>query len=98
MPDRIDGMMMTDGNRANAYRTEVFNDEYNRMKTGGTDLDRVNFTVSQYFYNNRGGGNYRGLVSGLVDAGLRAPIGAFPPAGAPRRFAIRCRRGCSSRG
>lgn len=78
MPDRIDGMMMTDGNRANAYRTEVFNDEYNRMKTGGTDLDRVNFTVSQYFYNNRGGGNYRGLVSGLVDAGLRAPIGAFP--------------------
>lgn len=79
LPDRIDGSMLTSGERSNELTTKLFKIEMDSAKkSGGTETDHVNYAVGMYLHRQRGIANLRGLVSDLVEAGLRAPIGAFP--------------------
>ncbi|MFN7113629.1 MAG: DUF6782 family putative metallopeptidase [Alphaproteobacteria bacterium] len=78
MPNRLDGSRLTNGMRSNESTTELFNNAIKAMKSGFTDTDRIHYVVHSYLHNNAGIANIRGLVSDLLEAGLRAPIGAFP--------------------
>lgn len=78
MPDRIDGDIGSDGVARNAFFSKYFTDMKTNMPSGQTEIDRVNYTVLTYISHNKGIANLRGLVGNLLEAGLRAPIGAFP--------------------
>lgn len=78
LPHHMDGSKLTDGTRSHESTTKLFNDMFNDMKSGKTDTDRIHYSISQYLHHNRGIANVRGLVGNLLEAGLRAPIGAFP--------------------
>jgi len=78
LPDRVDGSRLSDGMRSNENTTRLFADIMKKVGTGGTETDRINYTIGQYLYQNRGIANVRGLVGNLLDAGLIAPLGAFP--------------------
>lgn len=79
-PDRIDSAQgrLTTGETINSFVTTRFAGELGEMKSGKTELDRVNYTIMMQLTDGRRTGNLKGAVSGLIDAGLRAPIGAFP--------------------
>lgn len=77
-PNRIDGQKLTNGMRTHESTTQLFHDAFKNMQSGKTDTDRIHYTISTYLHDNRGIANVRGLVSHLLEAGLRAPIGAFP--------------------
>lgn len=78
LPDRIDGSKLTNGMRSNESTTQIFTEAFQKMKSGATDTDRINYVVDTYLAQNGGVANVRGLVGNLLDAGLLAPIGAFP--------------------
>lgn len=78
LPDRVDGSRLSDGMRSNENTTRLFADIMKKVGAGGTQTDRINYTVGQYLYQNRGIANVRGLVGNLLEAGLIAPLGAFP--------------------
>jgi len=78
LPDRIDGSKLSNGMRSNESTTQIFTEAFRNMKSGATDTDRIHYVVNTYLHQNAGVANVRGLVGNLLDAGLRAPIGAFP--------------------
>ncbi|MDF3024996.1 MAG: hypothetical protein K0R10_2357 [Alphaproteobacteria bacterium] len=78
MPNRIDGGHYTTGERHHAVISAFMEKEVGGMKSGRTELDRMNYSIGTYLHSRGGYGNQRGLVSDLVEAGLRAPVGAFP--------------------
>ncbi|MEZ0260448.1 MAG: DUF6782 family putative metallopeptidase [Alphaproteobacteria bacterium] len=78
LPNRIDGGYYTTGERHNAVVTEFMAKEVGGMKSGRTELDRLHYSINSYLHRGAGYANQRGLVSDLVEAGLRAPVGAFP--------------------
>lgn len=78
MPSRLDGGKLTNGQRSNESTTQIFNDAFKAMKSGATDTDRIHYVVNSYLHQNARVANVRGLVGQLLEAGLRAPIGAFP--------------------
>lgn len=78
MPNRIDGGYFTTGERHHAFISEFMAKEVGGMKSGRTEMDRMNYSISSYIHMGAGRGNLRGLVGDLVEAGLRAPVGAFP--------------------
>jgi len=81
-PDRIDGeMSRNDGIRSNERMTRLFNDTFKNnedRRTGNTDIDRVNYALGDYLHQQQGYSNVRGLVNNALEAGLLAPMGAFP--------------------
>lgn len=78
LPNRVDGSKLTNGMRSHESTTQLFGDIMKNMNTGGTQTDRINYSVGQYLHHNRGVANVRGLVGNLLQAGLIAPLGAFP--------------------
>jgi hypothetical protein len=78
MPTRIDGGYYTTGERHNAVVSAFMQKEMDGMKSGRTELDRLHYSINTYLHRGAGYANQRGLVSDLVEAGLRAPVGAFP--------------------
>lgn len=78
MPNRIDGGYYTTGERHHAAISAFMEKEVGGMKSGRTELDRMNYSIGTYLHRGAGFANRRGLVSDLVEAGLRAPVGAFP--------------------
>lgn len=78
MPNRIDGGYYTTGERHNAAVSAFMQKEMDGMKSGRTELDRLHYSINTYLHRGAGYANQRGLVSDLVEAGLRAPVGAFP--------------------
>lgn len=80
LPDRIDNSAgrLTTGETANSYISSRFTQQLNAMKSGSTELDRLNYTISTQLVPQNRSGNLRGAVSELAEAGLRAPMGAFP--------------------
>ena len=78
MPSRLDGIGGTDGRRAHERTSEYFGKIVKGMNTGGTDLDRLSYSVDEYIHQNRGISNIRGHVGRLLDAGFLAPVAAFP--------------------
>lgn len=78
IPNRIDGGHYTTGERHHAVISAFMEKELGGMKSGRTELDRMNYSIGTYLHSRGGYGNQRGLVSDLVAAGLRAPVGAFP--------------------
>lgn len=78
MPTRIDGGYYTTGERHNAAVSAFMQKEMDGMKSGRTELDRLHYSINTYLHRGAGFANPRGLVSDLVEAGLRAPVAAFP--------------------
>lgn len=78
MPDRTDGSRLSDGMRSHENTTQIFTEAFAKMKSGATDTDRIHYVVNHYIHQNKGVANVRGLVGNLLEAGLLAPIGAFP--------------------
>ncbi|MDP2206569.1 MAG: hypothetical protein Q8K65_09710 [Alphaproteobacteria bacterium] len=78
MPHRLDGSRLSNGQRSHESTTQLFNDAFKAMKSGATDTDRIHYVINSYLHQNAGVANVRGLVGNLLEAGLRAPIGAFP--------------------
>ncbi len=78
LPHRQDGRALANGQNTNAHMTAYFNAELSQMKSGATNVDRIHYTLAGYLHQNRGIANMRGLMSDVLEAGLRAPIAAFP--------------------
>lgn len=78
MPNRIDGGYYTTGERHHAVITEFMANEVGGMKSGRTELDRLHYSINTYLHRGAGYANLRGLVGDLIEAGLRAPVAAFP--------------------
>lgn len=79
LPDRIDGHKISNGMRANESTTQIFGDLMKKaQRSSSSEIDRVHFSVMDYMHQNRNIANVRGLVGDLLEAGLRAPLGAFP--------------------
>jgi hypothetical protein len=78
LPNRVDGRSLNNGLRDHEFTTKLFNDAFKAMKSGATDTDRIHYVVNDYLHRNAGIANVRGLMDNLLEAGLRAPIGAFP--------------------
>lgn len=78
MPDRIDGAMLTNKQAAYDHIGKTFTTMKDDMKSGKTEIDRINYALGSYLHQNRGTANLRGLMGDLLEAGFRAPIGAFP--------------------
>lgn len=78
MPNRLDGGYFTTGERHHAFISEFMAREMGGMKSGRTEMDRMNYCISNYIHMAAGRANLRGLVGDLIEAGLRAPVGAFP--------------------
>lgn len=78
LPNRIDGGYYTTGERHNAVVTEFMAKEVGGMKSGRTELDRLHYSIDTYLHRGAGYANLRGLVGDLIEAGLRAPVAAFP--------------------
>lgn len=72
MPDRIDGGMLSDGQRSNASTTQRFMSEMERNRSLPIhDMLKINYAVDRHVREG-------GAVHDLLRCGLRAPIGAFP--------------------
>ncbi len=78
MPNRLDGGYYTTGERHHAVITEFMAQQMDGMKSGRTEMDRMNYCIGNYIHRGAGRANLRGLVGDLLEAGLRAPVGAFP--------------------
>jgi hypothetical protein len=78
MPNRLDGHMLTSGGKLNAETTRYMAGQIKDMKSGRTDMDKLNFSISNYISYRGNTANLRGVVGDLLEAGLRAPVAAFP--------------------
>lgn len=78
LPSRIDGAGLTSGRKLNAEVTQFMADAMKNMRSGRTDTDRLNYCITDYIHRGAGTANLRGLVGDLLEAGLRAPVAAFP--------------------
>ncbi|GEM_PF-1207569 len=78
LPYRIDGDRDTRGTARYEFATSKFKEIYEHMGIQTqSPLDQVEFTVSEYCHK-WGSGNIMHNVNTLLEAGLRAPINAFP--------------------
>lgn len=78
MPFRLDGEKDTRGTRRYEFATTRFKETFDHMgKQTQSPLDQVEFAVSEYCHK-WGSGNIMYNVNTLLEAGLRAPINAFP--------------------
>lgn len=78
LPARADGMRLTSGETEHSLATRMFTEIHTGMKSGRGEIDKLNFSICQYV-RDVGTGNIASRVGNLVEAGLRAPVGAFPP-------------------
>jgi hypothetical protein len=77
MPNRLDGQTLTSGGKLNAEITQYMANEVRNMKSGRTDTDRLNYSITNYIQHRANTANLRGVVGDLLEAGLRAPVAAF---------------------
>jgi len=78
LPCRLDGSLLTSGETSHAWTTKAFGEIFTGMKSGRTQIDRLNYSIDQYVRHSSSG-NIMARVGSLLEAGLLAPIGAFPP-------------------
>lgn len=79
LPYRLDGEKDTRGTTRYEFATTRFKKSYDRMaEQTQSPLDQIEFAVSEYCHK-WGSGNIMHDINTLLEAGLRAPINAFPP-------------------
>jgi len=78
LPYRLDGPKDTRGRPHYQFVTERFLEHHERKESSHNPLDKIEFAVTDYLHCCSSG-NIMGNVSTILEAGLRAPINAFPP-------------------
>lgn len=78
IPTRIEGARMAGAQTENSYTTEIMQKLVNERQDGACSLDRIHHAATEYFAKNASSHNMRGKGGALLEAGLLAPIAAFP--------------------